>query len=212
MSVYVSIWASESIIVSENQNPIFKRFNQSCSVNLPLADGSKVSLVLVYRPHNLYRSEVTENENNENLCSLLREVNRPSVFIGDFNYSDIDWEGLRANKKCSRDFLEVTQDCFLTQHVNFSTRVQSNTMPDLVLSTEENLVLDVTDVGKLGSSDHSMLMVQVSGGLADNATTEMVPDWGKADFDKLRAEMSRIEWEKELTDKSTEEGLSLIHI
>ena len=170
---------TNTIQVSENLNPVFKTFNQSCSVSLPLADGSRIALVLAYRPHNLYRTETTEKENNANLCTLLREVSRPSVFIGDFNYSDIDWERLSASRKCSSDFLETTQDCFLTQHVNFSTRIESNTRPDLVLSSEENLVLDVSDVGKLGSSDHSMLMVQVAGGLADNNTTELVPDWGR---------------------------------
>ena len=76
-------------------------------------------------------------------------------------------------------------------------------MPDLVLSSDPSLVLDVSDAGKLGSSDHSMLLVQVAGGLTDNATTEMVPDWAKADMDKLKEELAGIDWEEELRDKTT---------
>ena len=154
----------------------------------------------------VYRSSDSEKINNDKLCNILRSVEGPSVFIGDFNYSDIDWQHMSALKISSREFLETTQDCFLTQHVDFATRVESMTMPDLVLSTDESLVLNVSDVGKIGSSDHSMLMVQVAGQLADNITMEEVLDWNKADMDKLSQELSRFDWEKELAGLNTQQS------
>ena len=156
------VWTRKSLKVSEYMAPSLQEFNQSCAVRIPLSGGQSVSLVLVYRPHNVYRSSDSEKINNDKLCNILRSVEGPSVFIGDFNYSDIDWQHMSALKISSREFLETTQDCFLTQHVDFATRVESMTMPDLVLSTDESLVLNVSDVGKIGSSDHSMLMVQVA--------------------------------------------------
>ena len=200
------VWTRKSLKVSEYVAPSLEKFNQSCAIRIPLSGGQSVTLVLVYRPHNLYKSSDSEKINNEKLCNILRSIEGPSVFIGDFNYSDIDWQHMSALKISSREFLETTQDCFLTQHVDFATRVESMTMPDLVLSTDDSLVLNVSDVGKIGSSDHSMLMVQVAGQLADNITMEEVLDWNKADMDKLSQELSRFDWEKELAGLNTQQS------
>ena len=200
------VWSKNSLKVSENMEPSLENFNQCCSIKLPLSGGRVVTLVLVYRPHNLYKSEDSEKMNNMKLCNILRNSEGPTVYIGDFNYSDIDWQHMSAVKTSSREFLETTQDCFLTQHVDFPTRVGSMTMPDLVLSTDESLVMNVSDVGKLGSADHSMLMVQVAGQLADNITMEEVPDWNKADMDKLRLELDSVGWEQELAGLNTEQS------
>ena len=200
------IWAKGNLIVTEIRSNCLDVFNQCCSVNLSLADGTSVSLVLIYRPHNLYNTEVTERENNVKLCNILKSFTGPSLFIGDFNYSDIDWDHLSATNGSSREFLETVQDCFLTQHVDFPTRVESGTTPDLVLSTGEGLVLDVSDIGKLGSSDHSMLMINVAGSLSDNDSMEEVPDWGKADMEKLRVELSSVDWEEDLKGLDSEQS------
>ena len=115
------IWAQSNLKVSEVCQPEFDDFNQCCSVRIHTAKVSSLNLVLVYRPHNIYRSVATVASNNEKLCDVLRAVKGQSIIIGDFNFSDIDWEMLSANNKYSRDFLETTEDCFLTQHVDFST-------------------------------------------------------------------------------------------
>ena len=90
------VWAKGNLIVTEIRSNCLDVFNQCCSVNLSLADGTSVSLVLIYRPHNLYNTEVTERENNIKLCNILKSFTGPSLFIGDFNYSDIDWDHLSA--------------------------------------------------------------------------------------------------------------------
>ena len=94
-------------------------------------------LNLVYRPHNLYGEKAKERaeQNNIQLCEIVRDCQGSSVILGDFNYSDISWDYLTAANKNSREFLEATQEGFLTQHVDFPTRVESMTMPDLVLSS-----------------------------------------------------------------------------
>ena len=71
-------------------------------------------------------------------------------------------------------------------------------MPDLVLATNENLVHGVMDCGKLGSSDHSMLWIQVTAELTSSVSREQVPDWGKADMNKLRDELAGVNWMEEM--------------
>ena len=62
------------------------------------------------------------------------------VVCGDFNYSIIDWELLRADPE-GQQFLDLVMDKFLTQHVKEPTREQN--ILDLVLSSHPALVNDV---------------------------------------------------------------------
>jgi len=41
--------------------------------------------------------------------------------MGDFNYGEIDWETMDASAE-GGEFLEMVQDCFLTQHVMKPTK------------------------------------------------------------------------------------------
>ena len=70
--------------------------------------------------------------------------------------------------------------------------------PDLVLSSETNLVIGVEDVGRLGVGDHTIMMVQVAGEFPSNVTFEDVPDWRKADVHKLQEELDNVDWDEEL--------------
>ena len=50
--------------------------------------------------------------------------------MGDFNHSAINWETIEADSM-SQGFLDLTQDCFLIQHVSVPTRI--NNILDLVI-------------------------------------------------------------------------------
>ena len=91
----------------------------------------------------------------------------------------------------------------MTQHLNFATH-DSGTKPDLVLSLSEDLVSSVKSVGKLGSSDHVMIEIQVSGSLPDNNTMEMVPDW--ADWGVINEAIQAVDFTEQLEMRSGQEG------
>ena len=57
--------------------------------------------------------------------------------VGDFNHRTIDWTRLQLEAEGKR-FMDLTQDLFLTQHVNNATR--GDNTPDLVFSSEPNMV------------------------------------------------------------------------
>ena len=161
-----------------------------------MKNGQSIELILVYRPHKLYDgTRVTLN--NAKLNDVLRKAPNPVVVVGYFNYSDIDWEVLGSDSH-SKPFLETVQDCFLHQHVSFPTRDCSGTMPDLVLSSSINSIINVQDVGRLGKSDHAMLMVKVVGEINENVSYEEVPDWCNADTTKLKQILADIDWKKEM--------------
>jgi len=69
----------------------------------------------------------------KHLNELTEELHGKHVmFMGDFNYPDIDWSSLHSQSKNGQSFLNSVEDCFLTQHVQDSTR--SDSMLDLIFT------------------------------------------------------------------------------
>ena len=78
-----------------------------------------------------------------------------AVIKGDFNYPEINWEMLEANSM-SQGFLDLTQDCFLIQHVSVPTR--NNNILDLVMTTEANMVENTQVIEHFCNSDHNIVV------------------------------------------------------
>ena len=76
------------------------------------------------------------------------------LIIGDFNFPGIDWVTLEADVTGSK-FLDLTQDCFLTQHVLKPTRYDN--LLDLVLSSEENMVEKLFVLEHSANTDHNII-------------------------------------------------------
>ena len=70
-----------------------------------------------------------------------------------FNHGHIQWESLESAGDDDHQFLLLTQDCFLTQHVSEPTR--GGNVLDLILSSQNELVDNVKVHEPLGSSDHN---------------------------------------------------------
>ena len=83
-----------------------------------------------------------------------------NIFLGDFNFPDISWPNSAITLQ-SKTFLNFCQDNFLMQHVNVSTRIASNAILDLVLSTPGTSVSQLSVNEEFGSSDHSIIQLSV---------------------------------------------------
>ena len=188
----------------ESRLPMYDAFNQCCAISVPINGSKSIEIIVVYRPHNLYDETRDVKRNNDLLLDILQNAPKPSVLIGDFNYSDISWDHLSASTPSSKEFLSAVQENFYTQHVDSPTRAQSNTMPDLVLTSRGNLVLGVESIGSLGASDHSMLLVDICGSTTNSKSSEMIPDWAKADIPKLKTILQAVDWKSELAGLPTD--------
>ena len=93
----------------------------------------------------------------------------------------------------------------MTQSVDFPTHNGGNTL-DLVLCNDPNIVLSNTDLGKLGSSDQHMILTKLKLPMNNVPTTEQVPDYAKADFQKLRDFLDKIYWFEELGGRSYQDA------
>ena len=111
----------------------------------------------------IYKSPSNSAVNEVHLRNLLKHVaeNRQFshvVVAGDLNYPDIKWENCNAEKEESELFLECLRDCFWYQHVQDFTRFRINQQPsvlDLIMTNEEDMVVDLEYLSPLGASDHN---------------------------------------------------------
>ena len=118
--------------------------------------------------------------------------NHDTIIMGDFNYPDISWEGGVAGPR-GRDFYELLQDSFLYQHVLFSTR--GDNILDLILSSDPNIICDVSGLGKIGNSDHEVIGFGVVVNQCTPRSTVIVPNFRKANIDGIAAYLSNIDWD-----------------
>ena len=142
-------------------------FREALIVDIVLSLGNKLSIVLVYR------SPSSSNENCNEL-NLLLNILGPSIsdnwiILGDFNYKKIDWDNLEFGSSklnsYEEQFVTTVMDNFLQQHVNQPTRVregQRDSLLDLVLTRDENIISDIEYLEPLGKSDHSVLLVKIN--------------------------------------------------
>ena len=87
-------------------------------------------------------------------CEKYNEV----MICGDFNHRTINWELLHSEEK-GRRFLELSMDCFVTQHVREPTRGE-NTL-DLVLTINPHIVDKVVVSEPFGSNDHNIVEFKI---------------------------------------------------
>ena len=79
-----------------------------------------------------------------------------------------------------QEFIEVVQDCYLTQHVREPRRGEN--ILDLILSTEEHMIEDTTILPPLSNSGHNVISFSliVEERLSDDNLVRIV-DYNKAD-------------------------------
>ena len=176
--------------------------NEVCQVGgigVKANSGSKdMHLYLVYRSPN-----ASSEENNRKLNQWMERLTGRYVIFGDLNYPGIDWEDNTATEKKAKEFLEVVESKFMTQFVQGPTHIAGNTL-DLVIGPDENVVTDISKEGRLGASDHEILVCSVDGEAKRQESKTEKRDFSKMNIEEMRKALDR-DWETELEGLDTEE-------
>ena len=172
-------------------------FQQYCKFSV-----EDVTVYLVYRPPSGGADSINK------LTGLIRSAERKSILVGDFNLPDINWTEGHARGNTAL-LLEATQEKFMEQLVNFKTHIRGNTL-DLLLTNIPERVLNVQEMGRLGHSDHVMILttVAVGGNTQTSVTTQQ--DWNRADWDSIRQEIAGVDWRSRLDTRSAEESWEIL--
>ena len=133
----------------------------------------------------IYRSPNSSRANDEALCSLMRQMRGNCLVLGDFNFPGIQWATGSSDAK-GRDFLEVLEDGYMIQHVDEATHISGNIL-DLVITKDEGLIQSVKMEGRLGKSDHELMLIEARMEAGKRNDVVMVHNYAKADYDAMRA-------------------------
>ena len=155
----------------------------------------------------VYRSPSSDDANNNKINQLLRETVNMNVdhviFVGDFNYPNINWN-LLTNIGNDQDkeyyFIETIKDCFLVQHVDRPTRARGTNQPsllDLVLTDGSCPEPNVDYSSPLGKSDHCMLQLSFDFHTEIDTDVKVRLQYDRGDYNRLRRELN-IDWQRAL--------------
>ena len=170
-------------------------FNQYCSF-IVKSDTDTIEFICVYRSPNS-----TEINNDKLANELLAHMNKKNncVLIGDINFPNIDWETISSDKKAAL-FLKAVNENFLEQCITFPTHIKGNVL-DLLIVNNPDLFHAAEDIGRLGKSDHVMIIIELRFGKRFVPSSQMIPSWKNANLDGIRNRLEDTNWDSELANQ-----------
>ena len=153
------------------------------SATIQNANRVMIRVILIYR-----NGSITAEEDEQFYRFLEEEIaEQEAVIVGDFNLPMINWANHSSGRPGSR-LLDLIRDHHMTQHVLQPTR--RNNILDLVITTDDRLVINVDIKEKLG--DHNMLEFQLKAGRVNSQPQhKTVYNFREADFNSLRERLQR---------------------
>jgi len=129
---------------------------------------------------------------------IVEEINRGccnnTIILGDFNLPGVNWKCLEGGSSQGDLFIDCFQDNFLEQWVDKPTR--GDKILDLVLSNW-NVMEDLEVKESLGDSDHAIIQFSIGVEMEGRVNNQVIPNFAKGDFIKLRHSLSLVNWEGE---------------
>ena len=181
---------------------IESEFHQYVSFKI-ISIENPINIVLVYRPPS------SGKENIQKLCQMLRNLPKNSIVIGDINLPRIDWSGGGAADAQGRELYNAVLQEDLAQLILFPTHDKGNIL-DLLITNMANNIISVYDDGKLGKSDHCILMTEITTQKVKNRAPRKATNWTKADFPGIRSYLANIDWDTLMENKSSEEAWTIL--
>ena len=142
------------------------------------------------------------------LAELIRKAERNCVIFGDFNLPQIDWAA-GTSRGASTVVLDAVEEALMTQMVEFSTQVRGNIL-DLVITNMPERVQEVREEGRLGKSDHVMIVTEISVGRQTSENQLPLPDWRRADWGAMQQELEDQNWTRQVMSSNTESAWKLL--
>lgn len=169
----------------------------------------------------IYRAPSSPRDVNNLLCDLVRlsdNYDRESqvLICGDFNFGEVCWETNSVTVDGqhvvdARNFLDVTNDCFLYQHIGEVTHNIDYDNPsrlDLVFTRNEHDVENITLFPPLGKSHHATVLFdfKMDGDPKQEEEEETYKfSFHKGNYTEIRRLLSEIDWYTVFEDKPVEE-------
>ena len=178
-----------------------EKINNIDAIYLQLkGNSSSLILGLVYRPP--CQNIVVDDQLYEQIADI--SCSSECVIFGDFNIPVAKW-GDTLNSHSGNNLYSSLLESDLVQHVHQPTRGPN--ILDLILSTNDHLVSNVHIGQEFSTSDHKIVTFNLAIE-PDNvkSSNERIPDYQRADFNKLRSLIQRSDWTDTLSSSDINEN------
>lgn len=190
---------------------------ESVWLDLKCIDNTWVRIALFYRspcPPNGKDHNYIKWLNNKYIEEINRGIenirNDVVLLLGDFNYSNVDWELLHARDDISQSFLDCIQENFLEQVVHECTR--GTRCLDLVLTNQSNIVNNMHVLAPLGNSDHNSLCFELNLNMQIASNNKHKYNYNKGNYNKFRRSLNDINWDQLFMNKNCNDMWDLFKI
>ena len=163
----------------------------------------------------VYRSGSNDkNASTTELINMLKNIDQSRydkvIVTGDFNYPDINWDDFSQNNNIECQFVNCLEDLYLQQLVAEPTRHRGDQKPnllDLVISNDDDCIVNIEHLPPLGKSDHDLLTVSLNipKELSSNSNSDIRFCFRKTNFVGFSKYLKDTDWEK-LDGASCEEA------
>ena len=146
-----------------------------------------------------YRPPSYSDESNDNLYRFIEEFtsSRQVLLMGDFNLPTLRWpeDSVEAGyvSPLDRKFCDLFSLCGLTQFVHEPTHWPAGTLLDLVLTSEPELIGEVSVLPPLPHCRHGPVVFEFFGCVSD-IPSKQVRLWFKGNYRELSEELSLYDW------------------
>ena len=191
----ILIYVNSLYSATRVEEPLKAKGVESVWIDVKIGVGTRDELRIgvFYRPGNVVK--VLQLEIDQAICEeVRRNFKSQCIIMGDFNLRDYVANVETTECMLFRQMFE--EELFLHQFVTEPTRLDA--ILDLVFSDDRELINDLTVCEGLGSSDHSTVTFNVSLKDRPKDNSLMVPNFNRAEFDKIRTDLARIDWNREL--------------
>ena len=167
-------------------------FNQAVQFKI-----NKTSCLVVYRSPNI-------GDRDPQLQQLLTDAGPWDLVLGDFNLPGINWTSNMATTSTEEDYLEIFQDCFFQQMVEFPTHTRGNVL-DLILARDPSEIHDICNLKEEAISDHFPILIQLNTFSSNKAEPKPCYKYNKMNTEGLRDFLLSINWNAEFSNNSPEQ-------
>ena len=126
--------------------------------------------------------------------------------MGDFNHGHIQCKFLESTGGEDQQLLFLIQDSFLTQHVVESTRGES--VIDIVLSSQNELVYNVKIHEPLGNSDHNQIHFDIK--IKSESKKTYRKNFLKGKYKDMRKYLAKLDWNNMQRNKTAIECWNIL--
>ena len=127
--------------------------------------------------------------------------------MGDFNFKDINLVDWVAEGQEQIEFLDLINDCFLTQHVHLPTRGKN--VLNLVLTSELTMVEGLKINNPVANSAHNLLTWNFNCEPEIIIRKETGYSYWKGNYEKIETLLTDINWGEEYRSRDVE-GCSMV--